>query len=147
MSEPHFTLAYLSRSLLDPRDSFSQLELLKILLVSRLHNASSGVTGCLLLNDGCFAQVLEGPRHAVEATFERVECDPRHQSVSVLYFRPLERRIFSDWAMAHASADQYGEGLKGGSTDNDLGLKGIHGAGDDLVNVLRSLIIEEYNAA
>lgn len=147
MSEPLYTLAYFSRSLLDPRDSFAQLELLNILLVSRLHNGRSGVTGCLLLNQGCFAQVLEGPRQAVESTFERIECDPRHRSVSVLYFRPIERRIFSDWAMAHASADQKGDNAPAGSGEAALGLNGLSGAGDDLADVLRALIIEEYNAA
>jgi hypothetical protein len=147
MSEPLYTLAYLSRSLLDSRDSFAQLELLNILLVSRLHNGRSGVTGCLLLNHGCFSQVLEGSRQVVESTFERVECDPRHRSVSVLYFKPLERRLFSDWTMAHASADRRGDCVPGGSGEVDLGLKGLNGAGDDLADMLRSLIIEEYNAA
>jgi hypothetical protein len=147
MSDPLYSLAYLSRSQLDSRDSFAQLELLNILLVSRLHNGRSGVTGCLLLNHGCFAQVLEGSRQAVESTFERVECDPRHRSVAVLHFRPLERRIFSDWAMAHASADQCGDSVPGGFGEVDLGLKGLSAASDDLSEVLRSLIIEEYNAA
>ncbi len=144
MSDPLYTLAYLSRSLLDPRDSFARLELLNILLVSRLHNGRSGITGCLLLNHGCFAQVLEGSRQAVETAFERVECDPRHRSISVLYFKPLARRTFPDWAMAHACADQGSPVLHGLSSQGEFGLKG---AGDDLADVLRARVIEEYNVA
>ncbi len=147
MSEKLYSLAYLSRSMLDLRDSFAQLELLNILLVSRLHNGRAGITGCLLLNQGCFAQVLEGSQHAVEAAFERVECDPRHRSISVLHFKPLERRTFPDWAMAHACADQSSQALHGFSSRGELGLKGLKGAGDDLADVLRSLVSEEYNAA
>jgi hypothetical protein len=146
MSEPLYTLAYLSRSLLDSRDSFAQLELLNILLVSRLHNDRSGVTGCLLLNHGCFSQVLEGSREAVESTFERVECDPRHGSVSVLYFKPLERRLFTDFAMAHASISEGAYGLQGLSMGPDQDINAQSRSGDDLAYVLKSLITSEDNA-
>ena len=147
MSEPLYTLAYLSRSQLDSRDSFAQLELLNILLVSRLRNGRSGVTGCLLLNHGCFSQVLEGSREAVESTFERVECDPRHRSVTVLYFKPLERRLFTDWAMAHASISDGTYGLQGLSMGPDQEMKALGRSGDDLAYALKSLMTGDGNAA
>ena len=37
-----------------------------------------------MFNSGCFAQVLEGPHHAIQATFERIQCDERHSDVTVL---------------------------------------------------------------
>jgi hypothetical protein len=147
MSEPLYTLAYFSRSQLDSRDSFVQLELLNILLVSRLRNGRSGVTGCLLLNHGCFSQVLEGSREAVEPTFERIECDPRHRSVSVLYFKPLERRLFTDFAMAHASVSEGAYGHQGLSMGSDQDMNALSGSGDDLAYVLKSLVTSEDNAA
>ena len=147
MSDPLYTLAYLSRSQLDSRDSFAQLELLNILLDSRLRNGRSGVTGCLLLNHGCFSQVLEGSREVVESTFERIECDPRHRSVSVLYFKPLERRLFTDWAMAHASVSEGAYGHQGLSMGSDQDMKALSRSGDDLADVLKSLMPREGNAS
>jgi len=70
-----------------------------ILRVSRVNNARVGVTGALLFNLGCFAQVLEGPRDAIENIFERVKLDPRHGEVSILILEPAPARAFEGWAM------------------------------------------------
>ena len=66
---------------------------------ARRRNATANVTGALLFSASGFAQVLEGPREVVEATFDRISCDPRHTDVTVLSFTPALRRSFPAWAM------------------------------------------------
>lgn len=75
-------------------------ELTDILAASRLNNPRCGVTGALLVSPRGFAQVLEGPVAAVGDTFERIQCDPRHDDVTVLTLEPVAARQFGDWAMA-----------------------------------------------
>ena len=70
-----------------------------ILAASRRNNARAGVTGALIFNRSTFGQVLEGPETAVEATYARIEADPRHHDVEVLDLRPVEGRAFADWSM------------------------------------------------
>jgi hypothetical protein len=65
--------------------------------------------GTLLFNRGCFAQVLEGPREAVERTFERIQRDPRHADVMPLEFAPVARRGFPSWSMAFVARSAPGE--------------------------------------
>ena len=79
-------------------------EIARILAVSRANNARDGLSGALLHRDGLYAQVLEGPLAMVERTFERIQCDARHDDVVVLQFAPVERRAFQDWSMADAGA-------------------------------------------
>ena len=72
-----------------------------ILAVSRRNNGREGVTGALMFNAGCFAQVLEGPQEALEATFERIQQDERHGDVMLLSFGPASGRAFSAWSMGY----------------------------------------------
>lgn len=67
-------LAYVSQSRLadDPEE---RAHIADVLLSSRRHNEEAEATGALLATDDCFAQVLEGERQAVEATFERISHD------------------------------------------------------------------------
>jgi hypothetical protein len=51
---------------------------------------------------GCyFAQVLEGPRDAVEASLSRIGGDARHTDLRVVLERPIDRRAYADWSMAY----------------------------------------------
>ena len=70
-----------------------------ILRASRRNNEAAGITGVLLYAGGNVMQVLEGPADAVEATFQRVQGDPRHRDVTVLFRGPTDERSFPDWAM------------------------------------------------
>jgi Sensors of blue-light using FAD len=72
----------------------------QILATSRRNNEKVGVTGALMFSEGFFGQVLEGPEAAVEATFERIQRDPRHGDVSLLDFQSIEKRHFDNWSMA-----------------------------------------------
>ncbi|MGS2721463.1 BLUF domain-containing protein [Paraglaciecola aestuariivivens] len=83
-----------------------------ILKVSRINNVQVDITGMLLYQQGSFIQVLEGPQKAVQATFTKIEKDPRHHSVTVLYQDHCEQRDFPTWAMAfHGFDSNESEGL------------------------------------
>jgi hypothetical protein len=86
-------------------------EIDRILAASRRNNAPLRVTGALIFNSGIFAQVLEGSRNGVEATFERIQCDPRHCDVHVLAFEPVEERSFPSWSMAFVGQSREGQEL------------------------------------
>lgn len=72
-----------------------------ILKSAREKNQAHGISGSLLYADGCFIQVLEGAPQAVAQTFERIQLDPRHHSVTVLLQRPVSERNFADWTMGY----------------------------------------------
>lgn len=71
-----------------------------ILEASRRNNVAADVTGALMFNAGCFAQVLEGPLDALEAIFERIQQDERHSNVAIVSSGPAENRRFPEWSMA-----------------------------------------------
>jgi hypothetical protein len=136
-----YSLAYFSRNLILGSPDRVQAEIEHILLSARRANAANGVSGALLFSDGCFAQVLEGPRDAVEATFESIQCDARHADVTILHLHAVGQRSFADWAMAFG-------GIDGVSTDPRLGDRGMSTtdgimaseAGQNLLRALRSVV-------
>jgi hypothetical protein len=93
-------LAYVSTSLLAD-DPSERRQVADILLASRRNNTESEVTGALLATDRNFAQVLEGEREAVEATYERIARDKRHKDIVLTLYESIEVRRFPDWAMAY----------------------------------------------
>ncbi len=113
----------------------------EILAVSRVNNARDEVTGGLLFSEGCFAQVLEGPQDAVEAAFERIQCDPRHCDVVVLQSGPVTKRDFPDWSMAFAGANAAGSSLAGVALAGAF--SGQSSAGDEVLDMLRALVVRE----
>jgi len=118
----------------------------EILASSRTNNARDGITGALMFNAGCFAQVLEGPLDNVEAAFERIQQDERHGEVSLLGLVPVPERSFPNWAMGFVglsdeNAARFAE--VGASSGFDLSRL----SGDELHVVLRDLTFEEERAA
>ena len=103
MSSPIFRLVYISRVAHSAGAGSLDDTIAHILSVSRRNNARVGVTGALLFSAGVFAQTLEGPVPAVEGTFERIQCDPRHHQVSILQVGYVPDRLFADWSMGHAT--------------------------------------------
>jgi lipase chaperone LimK len=98
-----------------------------------------GVTGALLYSGGYFCQVIEGPEAVLEELFESIQMDRRHGDVTVLHFKPVEARGFSEWAMALAGIEDHMrfdiEGIR--ASKDDLTMQE---AGRDLVSVLEQLV-------
>jgi hypothetical protein len=70
-----------------------------ILSDARRVNPQHDVTGALICRADLYLQLLEGPKAAVEAIYERIARDDRHVEVQRLVTRPVESRLFGDWAM------------------------------------------------
>jgi hypothetical protein len=99
-----YRVLYCSRNMVSGGAAEMAANIREILAASRRNNARDDVTGWLLFSAGCFAQVLEGPKDAVEAAFERIQCDERHNEITVLQSGPIEARDFPDWSMAFSGS-------------------------------------------
>ena len=84
---------------------FTERELESLLCHARVGNAAHGLSGILLHVDGSFFQVLEGEAAAVDALYQRIADDPRHERVTVIIREPIARRAFADWSMGFAEMD------------------------------------------
>lgn len=70
-----------------------------LLAVARIRNAHLRISGALLFNDGCFAQILEGEAEDLTWLFAAISADPRHCNVTLLHRGPATEREFGDFAM------------------------------------------------
>ena len=141
MNDDLYRIVYCSRNLIDEHgaDASQDVELQRILDAARHNNAPQGVTGALLFNHECFAQVLEGPRKAVERIFEKIQRDRRHGQVTVVDNGWAEKRDFPDWAMAHAEPEsaQQAEGI---SSMLQLAMIEPVNSGTEVLDLLKDLV-------
>ena len=146
MTEAVHRLVYYSRNRLVGGADAVARDFMGILAKSQVNNARVGVTGALMFNAGCFAQVLEGPLAAVEATFERIQRDERHGEVNLLALQPIARRAFPDWSMGFV-----GQSLSDrdalGFTARESGFDPERMSGDHLFETLHRLALEEEAVA
>jgi Sensors of blue-light using FAD len=75
----------------------------KILIQSRQHNPSSGITGILCFGGNVFLQAIEGGRSAVNALYGHIQRDPRHQDVMLLNYEEIAERRFGGWTMGQVN--------------------------------------------
>lgn len=146
MSKDLHRLVYYSRNRVAGGPPMLAAAVDDILAVSQRNNMACDITGALMFNAGCFGQVLEGDRDALEATFERIQRDERHSEVSLLAFEPIATRSFGGWSMGfvgkrpdHANAFAH----VGASS----GFDPSHATGDSLLEALQGLAIEEEAVA
>jgi hypothetical protein len=81
-------------------------ELNAILNVSRSNNASLGVTGVLLYQNGSFLQVLEGNKAQVNNLFDKIATDERHYRIAKVKTFTTDERVFDEWSMGYADITQ-----------------------------------------
>jgi hypothetical protein len=145
MSKPLKRLIYVSRNAMpgDPaavRDGIDQ-----ILATSRRNNRRAGVTGALLFNRGCFAQILEGEAARVGEVFERIQRDPRHTEVVALEFKDVGARSFASWSMAFVGANRADERRFAGIAERSA-FDPTRLSGEEIFTTLRRLLHEEEDA-
>ncbi|MHB8287296.1 MAG: BLUF domain-containing protein [Caulobacteraceae bacterium] len=146
MSDNLHRLVYYSRNRIGGEAETPMSEIRTILAASQRNNAKAEVTGALMFNAGCFAQVLEGPQAAIEATFERIQQDERHGDVSLLAFEPVAARSFGAWSMGFVGArlddaDQFD------SIASESGYDPSKMTGEHIFQVLQTLALEEESQA
>ena len=141
MSDLH-KLVYYSRNRIGGSADKLNAAIETILATSRVNNQAVGVTGALMFNSGCFAQVLEGPRDAVEEIFERIQQDERHGDVSLLAFDRVADRAFETWSMGFVGASVE-EAARHGAIADASGYDPSRMNGDALFTALLRLALEE----
>ena len=142
MTDAAYRLVYYSKNAIPGSQADIAREVEQILASSRRNNAACGVTGALLFNAGCFAQVLEGPLAAVERTFERIQRDPRHTEVMVLQLGPIEKRGFPAWSMAFTGQSAEGQ-ARFGRLAEESGFSPALFTGERVFEILRGLVLQE----
>ncbi|KTS03075.1 hypothetical protein SB2_04855 [Methylobacterium radiotolerans] len=105
------SLLYVSRRM------SSDVEVRNIVETSLARNAQLGITGALVASRERFAQILEGPRAAVDALMDSIRRDRRHAGVEVLVYDDIDRRRFADWTLAYSGASVFVDGLIGTLTE------------------------------
>ena len=146
MSASIYRLVYYSRNHVALEEVAFAAEVDDILAKSRANNERDGITGALMFNAGCFAQVLEGPLEPVEAAFERIQQDERHGEVSLLTLEPIASRSFPNWAMGFVGmSDEKARRFAGVAEAS--GFDPARFDGNELHTILRDLAIDEERQA
>ena len=83
------------------RSLMNERELQQILRSARRNNALDLITGMLIYHEGCFLQVLEGPKAQVEKCYAKIQKDSRHQGCITLANDYTVSRLFSEWWMSY----------------------------------------------
>jgi hypothetical protein len=146
MSDDLYRLVYYSRNAISGDANALAGAITSILAKSQANNQRVGVTGALMFNSGCFAQVLEGSRSAVEEVFERIQQDERHGDVSLLEFDPAPSRAFENWSMGFVGAS-VNDAARYGALVQESGFDPTRMTGEALFETLHQLALEEERAA
>ena len=83
-----------------------------ILQQSRAKNPEMGITGVLCQGGDVFMQLLEGGRAPVNALYNTIVRDARHECVMLLHYREVSERRFAGWTMGHVRLDLDLPGLR-----------------------------------
>jgi hypothetical protein len=142
-----FRLVYRSRSALTGSDLNVEGAADAIVASSERNNARADVTGALVLVGDVFVQVLEGPRAAVEAVFERICRDLRHTEVQVIDFAQTHGRAFEAWAMKRITSVGGAERLFSRFGEGALRTGQAPEAADEAVSLMATLVRLELAAA
>ena len=79
-------------------------ELMSILRQSQANNERDNITGLLLHSEGSIMQLIEGSEDMVNKLFAKIEKDPRHSRVLVLFRKKVEARDFPNFRMGFRTA-------------------------------------------
>ncbi len=81
-----------------PTQHFTKTDVAQLLSDARENNLRHDITGYLHFDGDQFLQYVEGQNEHVEALFDRICADDRHEIIFYLK-DPLTRRRFSGWRM------------------------------------------------
>lgn len=92
------SLTYVSRQTHWARSRRETLESIQAVSISR--NSELNITGMLIATRSHFAQVLEGPKEAVNQVMASIIADPRHIDLKELRRANIDIRRFASWQLA-----------------------------------------------
>lgn len=117
-----------------------------ILASSTRNNPADGITGVLVVTETHFLQVLEGEFEPLNATFERISRDTRHDTTQLISFTEIEKRKFADWAMHGIGLFDLNQELKSrlcSKFGEDNGNVRFPSTTDEVMDLLNTLLSEE----
>lgn len=79
----------------------------QIVTRARARNAETGITGLLVFDGMRFCQHFEGPSEQVLSLMRRLQADPRHAEVRVLYEGSLLQRRYQRFEMGFAEVEEH----------------------------------------
>ena len=93
-------LAYSSVLIRQTREE-AQALLAKIFTEALTKNPRRKIGGCMFYDEATSAivQVLEGPSETVRPLYEKIQADPRHNTIKLLWERPATARLFEGFGM------------------------------------------------
>jgi hypothetical protein len=141
MNDALYRLIYISSNEIQGDERKIRSEVENILVISRSKNQLASITGALMFNAGCFAQVLEGPLDAIQSTYEHIQSDPRHSNVVMLSLEPTMERQFSNWSMAYLGVDSTAS-AKFGDMTKVSGYDPAKVKGDRVFGLLKDHLLE-----
>ncbi len=100
-----FQIAYFSTAATPQEATVIQ----RILLKSRANNLRDDISGLLVASGNRYLQVIEAPRHKMEALYAKIRADDRHIAVTTLVERTTIKRCFEGWTMAYRREPGLGE--------------------------------------
>jgi hypothetical protein len=92
-------IVYASQALGTADAATRAAEVRAILGTARAHNAAHDITGLLIVANGHFVQVFEGPHDAVDALYRKIGGDAKHWDVALLSRVETLGRSFGAWSM------------------------------------------------
>lgn len=81
------------------RPGFNRQDLVDVGASAGKYNPARSITGCMVLCEGRFLQVLEGGLLAINECYQRIVTDPRHHGVTLIEVARIDRRRFGQWSM------------------------------------------------
>jgi hypothetical protein len=70
-----------------------------IVMSARRNNRANGITGALICRQDMYIQLVEGPEDAIDALYQRILADDRHDEVTLEASAMIEERMFPGWDM------------------------------------------------
>lgn len=89
-------LIYFSRLVLSSDTAIRTGQIGDITRHAQKKNEFSVITSFLVVEQGFAAQIIEGERTSVHATFDRIMADDRHRDVQICEWREIAKREFVD---------------------------------------------------
>ena len=117
-----------------------------ILVSSTRNNPANNITGVLVVTETHFLQVLEGPFEPLNATFERIARDTRHEGTQLISFTAIRERRFAEWAMHGIGLFDLNQELKSSlclKFGEDNGNVRLPSTADEVMDLLDILLFEE----
>ena len=77
------------------------------LAIWREYNAKRGLTGALLVSGDGIALILEGPASAVMKVRKKIDANPLHGRIQLLFTGLCEKRRFGGWPLAYVGPSRW----------------------------------------